>query len=133
MVVLGLSSFDGEKYLKIPKEAIKQVVLELKDPLSGTVTENYELDAGQVSVFIDEINKSKEAPTLKMNVTCYQLRISYLDGREIILPTNGKGIGPTEVGYFKADENFIFKYFPIDRQKFCKPQTGDAKSGGFGF
>ena len=129
-----ISAIDGEKFLKIPKEAIKEIALELKDPFSGAVLESYALEKGKAGVFIDDLNRSKEAPSLKMNVVCYSFRISYIDSREILLATNGKGIGPTEVGYFLSAENLIFKYFPINRQKFCKPQKEQTKgAGGFGF
>lgn len=129
-----ISASGGEKFLKIPKEAIKEIALELKDPLSGRVQETYLLERSRTVEFIDQLNLSKEAPALKMNITCYQLRVSYIDGRKILLPTNGKGLGPTEVGYFLSAENLVFKYFPISRQNFCKPQNADTKSGGgFGF
>lgn len=135
MLLLPASfGFKGEKYLKVPPEGLKKVELVLKDELSGAAKESYVLDADQQLAFINDLNACKEAPTMKMNITCYRFEVHYQDGRVVKLATNGKGIGPTPVGYFLSEKNLIFKYWPISRDKFCKPTQSDDSGGGtFGF
>lgn len=126
--------FKAEGYLKVPPEGLKKVVLVLKDELSGAAKEEYKLDGAKQLAFIKDLNTCEEAPTMKMNITCYRFEVHYVDGRVVQLSTNGKGIGPTPVGYFLSKENLIFKYWPISRDKFCKPTKPDSGGGGtFGF
>lgn len=122
--VIFLSFSRQEKYLKIPTEGIKKVNLVLKDQFSGSVIEEYELSNDKHSLFINDLNKAPEAPNLKMNITCYRFDILYQDGRKVQISTNGKGLGPTPVGYFLSSENLISKYFPITKERYCKPTKG---------
>ncbi|MFY0673882.1 MAG: hypothetical protein JXQ87_10775 [Bacteroidia bacterium] len=127
--ILHLSA-KSEKYLKIPPENIKAINLVLKDQFSGTAIETYKLDAAQYELFVKDLNVCKEAPSLKMNITCYRFDIIYKDGRKVKISTNGKGLGPTPVGYFLSNENLVLKYFPIKKERYCKPTSGNKKAGG---
>ena len=122
--LLGTSFSKQEKYLKVPAEGIKTIQLVLKDQFSGSVIEKYVLDQSNYTPFLADLNSSEEAPKLKMNITCYRFDVLYQDGRKIQLSTNGKGIGPTPVGYFICAENLILKYFPVTKEKYCKPMNG---------
>lgn len=134
LLALAFFAFKTEKFLKIPLEGIKTVNLVLKDQLTNAAIETYELPADRINSFVAELNKATEAPSLKMNITCYRFDIVYTDGRVIELPTNGKGLGPTPVGYFLLSENLVLKYFPITKEKYCKPtKGGGGGGGGFGF
>lgn len=127
-------AFKGDKFLKVPPEGLKKIELVLKDELSGSAKESYKLDTSKHQAFLNDLNTSKEAPTMKMNITCYRFEVHYKDGRIVKLPTNGKGIGPTPVGYFLSGENLIFKYWPISRDTYCKPTKSEDSGGGtFGF
>lgn len=130
--ILGflLLSANSEKYLKIPFENIETINLVLKDQFSGIVIETYKLEFVQYQPFVKDLNVCKEAPNLKMNITCYRFDIVYQDGRKVQLSTNGKGLGPTPLGYFISNENLVLKYFPINKEKYCKPVNGKVKSGG---
>ena len=135
-LILTLLSFgQSEKYLKVPKEGLKNIKLVLKDELSNGAIESYPLSKENQAAFLEDLNKSVGAPNLKMNITSYRFEIHYLDGRKVKIATNGKGLGPTPVGYFINTENLIFKYFPITRETFGKPKDKSKKSkgGGFGF
>lgn len=124
----------GNKYLAIPMENLEQIKLILKDELTGSEIEAYPLESAKHETFIEELNAAESAPNLKMNICCYAIIISYKDGREISIPTNGKGLGPTPVGYFLLEKNIVFRYFPISKAQYCKPIKGEAENGGaFGF
>jgi len=122
--------FESGDQLKVAKEGLKKIDLVLKDELSGSAKESYTLDASKNEGFLKDLNASVEAPTMKMNIACYRFEIHYIDGRVVQLPTNGKGIGPTKLGYFKSEVNLIFKYWPISREQFCKPTQSDDDGGG---
>ncbi|MGB0430010.1 MAG: hypothetical protein ACPGLV_06015 [Bacteroidia bacterium] len=127
--VLSLSA-QSDKFLKIPSENLKSIHLVLKDQFSGSRIETYDLEADKYIEFIAALNKASEAPNLKMNITCYRFEIVYSDGRKIELATNGKGLGPTPVGYFIANENLVLNYFPIKKERYCKPQNPNHKKQG---
>ncbi len=136
LIVAGLClSAQGDKYLKVPIENIKVINLVLKDQFSGSAIETYNLDKTKYSEFVNALNKATEAPNLKMNITCYRFDIVYNNGQKIQIATNGKGLGPTPVGYFMCSENLILKYFPIKKELYCKPQNpaneGNKNSIGF--
>jgi hypothetical protein len=127
---LLLLSAKSEKFLKVPQENIKTINLVLKDQFSGTSIETYQLETSQYEPFVKDLNACKEAPSLKMNITCYRFDIVYNDGRKVQIATNGKGLGPTPVGYFLSPENLVLKYFPIKKERYCKPLNGSKKAGG---
>lgn len=127
---MGLGMTLPQKTLNLPTENISEIALLLCDQFSGNTLETYVLDESKRASFMLELNASQTNTTIKMNIVCYRYRISYHHGETIVLPTNGKGIGPTSSGYYLSGNNLIFKYFPITSANYCKPLNGNG-NGAF--